>query len=150
MRCLFHLHEACIKTNSNLHRAKINNFALRNKAERNTDNSSTVRISIPFKDQVAANAVRRQLRDLSHKIGPTLCADQIETSTSPPPPPQANPGHLTIFLTGKAFPGVGNLTFAWVGWGKLNRKCQVSNGFFFLGAEVANSYKHVFGRDGRV
>ena len=75
----------------------------------------------------------------------------------PPPPPQANPGHLTIFcargvgnLTGKAFPGVGNLTFAWVGWGKLNRKCQVSNGFFFLGAEVANSYKHVFGRDGRV
>ena len=26
----------------------------------------------PFKDQVAANAVRKQLRDLSHKIGPTL------------------------------------------------------------------------------
>ena len=25
-----------------------------------------------------------------------LCADQIETSTSPPPP-RANPGHLTIF-----------------------------------------------------
>ena len=54
------------------------------------------------------------------------------------PPPRANPGHLTIFcargvgnLTGKAFPGVGNLTFAWVGWGKLNWKCQVSNGFFF-------------------
>ena len=54
------------------------------------------------------------------------------------PPPRANPGHLTIFcargvgnLTGKSFPGVGNLTFAWVGWGKLNRKCQVSNGFFF-------------------
>ena len=53
-------------------------------------------------------------------------------------PPRANPGHLTIFcargvgnLTGKAFPGVGNLTFAWVGWGKLNRKCQASNGFFF-------------------
>ena len=48
------------------------------------------------------------------------------------PPPRANPGHLTTFcargvgnLTGKAFPGVGNLTFAWVGWGKLNRKCQV-------------------------
>ena len=50
----------------------INNFAFRNTAERNTDNGSTVRISIPFKDQVAANAVRRQLRDLSHKIGPTL------------------------------------------------------------------------------
>ena len=50
----------------------INNFAFRNTVERNTDNGSTVRISIPFKDQVAANAVRRQLRDLSHKIGPTL------------------------------------------------------------------------------
>ena len=37
-------------------------------------------------------------------------------------------------LTGKAFPGVGNLTFAWVGWGKLNRKCQVSNGLFFFRA----------------
>ena len=34
--------------------------------------SSTVRISLPFKDQVAANAVRKQLRDLSHKIDPTL------------------------------------------------------------------------------
>ena len=41
-------------------------------AERNTDDSSTVRISLPFKDQVAANAVRKRLRDLSHKIGPTL------------------------------------------------------------------------------
>ena len=39
---------------------------------RNNDDSSTVRISLPFKDQVAANAVRKQLRDLSHKIGPTL------------------------------------------------------------------------------
>ena len=43
-----------------------------NKAERNNDDSSTVRISLPFKDQVAANAVRKRLRDLSHKIGPTL------------------------------------------------------------------------------
>ena len=53
----------------------INNFLFQNssanKAERN-DDSSTVRISLPFKDQVAANAVRKQLRDLSHKIGPTL------------------------------------------------------------------------------
>ena len=55
-----------------------------------------------------------------------LCADQIETSTSPPPPPpRANPGHLTIFcsrgvgnLTDKAFPGVGNLTLP--GWGGEN------------------------------
>ena len=54
----------------------INNFLFRNtsanKAERNSDESSTVRISLPFKDQVAANAVRKQLRDLSHMIGPTL------------------------------------------------------------------------------
>ena len=53
----------------------INNFLFRNSsannAERN-DDSSTIRISLPFKDQVAANAVRKQLRDLSHKIGPTL------------------------------------------------------------------------------
>ena len=54
----------------------INNFLFRNSSAntvvRNNDDSSTVRISLPFKDQVAANAVRRQLRDLSHKIGPTL------------------------------------------------------------------------------
>ena len=53
----------------------INNFLFQNfsadKAERNND-SGTVRISLPFKDQVAANAVRKQLLDLSHKIGPTL------------------------------------------------------------------------------
>ena len=29
-------------------------------------------ISFPFKDQVATNAVRKQLRDLNHKIFPTL------------------------------------------------------------------------------
>ena len=54
----------------------IDNFLFRNssanKAERNNDDSSTIRISLPFKDQVAANLVRKQLRDLSHKIGPTL------------------------------------------------------------------------------
>ena len=33
---------------------------------------ASVRISIPFKDQVAANAVRKQLRDFNHKIGPTI------------------------------------------------------------------------------
>ena len=54
----------------------INNFVFQNsssnKAERNNHDSSTVRISLPFKDQVAANAVRKQLRNLSHKIGRTL------------------------------------------------------------------------------
>jgi len=55
----------------------ISNFVSRNPsariAERNiTDESNIVRISLPFKDQVSASAVRRQLRDLSHKISPTL------------------------------------------------------------------------------
>ena len=61
-------------------------------------------------------------------------------------------------LTGKAFPALGNLTLPGWGGGKLNRNCQVSNRFFVGGggggeggsAEVANSYIHVFGRDGRV
>ena len=71
----------------------------------------------------------------------------IKSKLQHPPPPRANPGHLTTFcargvgnLTGKAFPGVGNLTFAWVGWGKLNRKFQIPNVFFFPGAKVATSY----------
>ena len=58
------------------------------------------------------------------------------TLQHPPPPPRANPGHLTIFCAR----GVGNLTFGHVKWGKLNRKCQVSKDFF-SGTEVANSYK---------
>ena len=62
----------------NLIDSAIKNFLFRNssanklKQKRNNDDSSTVRISLPFKDQEAANAVRKQLRDLSHKIGPTL------------------------------------------------------------------------------
>ena len=27
---------------------------------------------------------------------------------------------------------MGNLTLVWLGWGKLNRKCKVSNGFFLF------------------
>ena len=54
----------------------INSFILRNAsagaAERNTDDSSTVRITLLFKDQVTAYAVRKKLRDISHKILPTL------------------------------------------------------------------------------
>ena len=69
----------------------------------------------------------------------------IKSKLQHPPPPQANLGHLTTFCAR----GVGNLTFVLAGWGKLNRKCKVSNEF--LGAaEVANSHKHVFGRDRRV
>ena len=34
--------------------------------------SSVVRVSLPFKDQTSANAVKRQMRDLSQKIGLTV------------------------------------------------------------------------------
>ena len=34
--------------------------------------SNIVKIGLPFKDQLSANAVRRQLRYLSNKIGPKL------------------------------------------------------------------------------
>ena len=37
-------------------------------AGRNAVESNIVRINLPFKDQVSANSVRRQLRDLSNKI----------------------------------------------------------------------------------
>ena len=41
-------------------------------AERNADESNIVRNNLPFKDQVSANSVRRQLRDLCNKIGLAL------------------------------------------------------------------------------
>ena len=37
-------------------------------AECNTDDSSMIWIRLPFNDQVATNAVRKQSRDLSHNI----------------------------------------------------------------------------------
>ena len=43
-------------------------------AERNADESNIVRIHLTFKDQVSANSVQRQLRDLSNKIGLALQA----------------------------------------------------------------------------
>ena len=42
------------------------------KPEKKTDDGNTIRLVLPFKDQIAVNAVRRQLRDLSGKIGVTL------------------------------------------------------------------------------
>ena len=66
---------SCLDYPTSLIDSAINNFLFQNssanKAERN-DDSSTIRISLPFKNQVAANVVRKQLRNLSHKIGPTL------------------------------------------------------------------------------
>ena len=44
-------------------------------------------VSLPFKDQTSANEVRRQMRDLSHKIGPTLqpvfISKELEQDLSP-------------------------------------------------------------------
>ena len=45
----------------------INMFTL-SKPEKKIDDGNIIRIVLPFKDQIAANAVRRQLRDLSRKI----------------------------------------------------------------------------------
>ena len=42
------------------------------KPEKKTDAGNTIRIVLPLKDQIAANAVRRQLLDLSSKISVTL------------------------------------------------------------------------------
>ena len=49
----------------------INMFIL-SKPDKKIDDGNTIRIVLPFKDQIAANAVRRQLRDLSRKICVTL------------------------------------------------------------------------------
>ena len=42
------------------------------KPEKKTDDGNTIRKVLPFKDQIAANAVRTQLSDLSNKIAVTL------------------------------------------------------------------------------
>ena len=55
--------------------------------ERNADVSNIVRINLPFKDQVSANSVRRQLRDLSNKIGlplqPVFVSKKLEQDLKP-------------------------------------------------------------------
>jgi len=49
--------------------------------------SSVVQISLPFKDQISANAVRRQMKDLSHKIGtivePIFISKKLEQDLKP-------------------------------------------------------------------
>ena len=56
----------------------------------------------------------------------------FNAQTTPPPPPWENRRHLTIFcawglgnLIRKGLREGGDLTFAGVWWGKLNRKFQV-------------------------
>ena len=71
--------EECVKLRSIFSRldypiglvnSTINMFIL-SKPEKKIDDGNTIRIVLPFKDQIAANAVRRQLRDL-RKICVTL------------------------------------------------------------------------------
>ena len=49
--------------------------------------SSVVRVSLPFKDQTSANAVKRQMRDLSQKIGltvqPMFVSKKLEQDVKP-------------------------------------------------------------------
>ena len=56
-------------------------------AERNDNESNIVRINLPLKDQVSANSVRRQLRDLSDKIGlalqPVFVSKKLEQDHKP-------------------------------------------------------------------
>ena len=62
----------------------IQNIATR--PEKKTGDGNTIRIVLPFKDQIAANAVRRQLRDLSRKICVTLqpiCEQKLEQDLKP-------------------------------------------------------------------
>ena len=51
----------------------IQNFSFGTR-EKNEVDSNVVRVSLPFKDQTSANAVKRQMHDLSHKIGIILQA----------------------------------------------------------------------------
>ena len=69
----------------------ISNFVSRKPSvgttERNVDDSNIIRINLPFKDQVSANSVRRQLRDLSNKIGlplqPVFVSKKLEQDLKP-------------------------------------------------------------------
>jgi len=47
-------------------------FILQLSQKKKTDDGNTIRIVLPFKDQIAANTVRRQLLDLSNKVAVTL------------------------------------------------------------------------------
>ena len=57
------------------------------KPEKKIDDGNTIRLVLPFKNQIAANAVRRQLRDLSGKIGvilqPIFVSKKLEQDLKP-------------------------------------------------------------------
>ena len=72
--------------------------------ETQVENSSVLRVSLPFKDQTSANAVRRQMSDLSHKIGTTLqpvfVGRKLEQDLKPKEikPPIVNQQCLFVFM----------------------------------------------------
>ena len=61
-------------------------------------------------------------------------------------PPPGKPRAFDYFLC----PGSGEFDLYLGGVGKIEPEVSGFKWFSFSGAEVANSYKHVFGRDGRV
>ena len=69
----------------------ISNFVSRKPSvgttERNVDESNIIRINLPLKDQVSASSVRRQLLDLSNKIGlplqPVFVSKKLEQDLKP-------------------------------------------------------------------
>lgn len=90
--------EECVKLRSILSRldypwslidSVISNFVSRKPSvgttERNVDESNIIRINLPFKDQVSANSVRRQLRDLSNKTGLLLQPVFVSKKLAYPP-----------------------------------------------------------------
>ena len=131
-------------------------FAQNNDDKRNRSHFSFLCFrNVAFQTACCINMhYREQWKWMKVNLTPSICFDQIETSTSPPPPPWANPGILLWSVQGgvgnltcEAFPGVGIWLLPGCGGKKLNRKCQVSIIFFSV-AEVANSYERVFRRDG--
>ena len=66
----------------------------------------------------------------------------IKSKLEHSPPPRA----FDYFLC----PGSGEFDLYLGGVGKIEPEVSGFKWFSFSGAEVANSYKHVFGRDGRV
>ena len=62
------------------------------------------------------------------------------------PPPPGKPRAFDYFLR----PGSGEFDLYLGAVGKIEPEVSGFKWFSFSGAEVANSYKHVFGRDGRV
>ena len=62
------------------------------------------------------------------------------------PSPPGKPRAFDYFLC----PGSGEFDLYLGGVGKIESEVSGFKWFSFSGAEVTNSYKHVFGRDGRV